>query len=227
MTKRISLLFFISLLLSMFGFSQSQTTTNDKYFEDQLYFGVTYNTLMKKPSNIELKGLSNGISIGYIKDIPLNTQRNFGFGIGLGYGRNTFYQNLKIYRVNNQTVFESLGTESFDRNKFSFHSIDMPIEVRWRTSTVEKYKFWRIYSGFKMSYVFASNAVYKNGGEKTRITNFKEVNKFQYGLTFSFGYGTWNFNAYYGLNNLFTNTLVNAEPINMKDLRIGLMFYIL
>lgn len=225
MTKHGSFLFFL-LTVYLSGFSQ-RNKLNDRYLEDQLYLGITYNSLLNKPIGTELKGFSNGLALGYIKDIPVNKQRNFGFGIGLGYGRNTYYQNIRIYKVNGQTVFESLFGESFDKNKFSFHSIDMPIEVRWRTSTAAKYKFWRVYSGVKMSYVFASNAVYKKVDDKSRITNFNEVNKFQYGITLSLGYGTWNFNVYYGLSNLFKNAVNSIDVSKMNDLRFGLIFYIL
>jgi len=50
----------------------------------------------------------------------------------------------------------------------------------------------------------------------------------QYGLTLSAGYGTWNFHVYYGLNSIFDNNIqFEGESMDMKSLKIGLMFYIL
>lgn len=221
----------LSLLMcffSVFSFSQTNDTINNtKYLEDQLYLGLNYNIIDININDFDMKGLSNSIALGYIRDIPFNKQRNFGIGIGLGYGRSTYYQNLKIFKNNNKTVFESLGGTPFDKNKFSFHAIEMPFEIRWRTSTASKYKFWRVYTGLKMSYIFTSNAVYKNGSDKSRITNFSEVNNFQYGITLSAGYGTWNLNLYYGLRDFFNNAIINNQVLEMRDLRIGLIFYML
>ena len=209
-----------------FSWSQAKDSINSRYLEDQIYLGITYNVLNKRPANITSNGFSNGIFLGYIKDIPLNAQRNFGFGIGLGYGRNTYFQNLKISEVNNATVFEAVSG-TFDRNKFSLHSLEVPVEIRWRTSTATRYKFWRIYTGMKFGYVFASNAKLKQNGT-TFIQNIDEVNTFQYGLTLSLGYGTWNATMYYALNPIFSDATIldTTNEINSRELRIGLIFYI-
>ena len=198
-----------------------------KYLEDQLYIGITYNTLYDLPDGIGQNGFSNGIFLGYIKDLPINEQRNFGFGIGLGYGRNTYFQDLKIEEENGVTTFEKV--RAFDRNKFSFHTLELPIEIRWRTSTTTKYKFWRVYSGMKLGYVFASNAKLKKDGT-IKVRGIDGINKFQYGLTLGAGYGTWNLNVYYGLNDLFSSsTLINRTtlPVKGRDFRVGFIFYIL
>ena len=221
-----SIICYCILLLSFLGFSQTKDSINTKYLEDQVYLGITYNVLSKRPSDISPNGFSNGIFIGYIKDIPLNKTRNFGFGLGLGYGRNTYFQNLSITEVNNRTVFQPVDG-AFDRNKFSLHSIELPFELRWRTSTATKYKFWRIYSGIKLGYIFASNAKLKQD-VTTSVRNISEINKFQYGLTLSAGYGTWNAVIYYALNDVFSDAVLTemGEVINVRELRVGLIFYI-
>lgn len=223
---QIRLLTSFFILISYFGFSQVKDSIGKKYLEDQIYLGITYNVLNNRPQNISPNGFSNGIFIGYIKDIPFNKERNFGFGLGLGYGRNTYFQNLKISEINNTTIFEPIeGT--FSKNKFSLHSIEVPFEIRWRTSTSTKYKFWRVYSGMKFGYVFASNAKLKQG-RTTVVRNISEVNKFQYGFTLSLGYGTWNVTAYYALNDIFSDAFVGTtgESIETRELRVGLIFYI-
>lgn len=54
----------------------------NRYLEDQFYIGVTYDILANKPSQVSQNNLSRGIQIGYIRDLPLNIDRNRGFGIG-------------------------------------------------------------------------------------------------------------------------------------------------
>ena len=155
---------FIFILFTTFCFSQSKDSIGNKYLEDQIYIGITYNTFnsLPKGAGIEQNGFSNGISLGFIKDLPINEQRNFGFGIGLGYGRNTYFQNIQITEENNKTEFDIVS--NFKRNKFSLYSLEVPIEIRWRGSTITEYKFWRIYTGLKLAYVFASNAKLKKDG---------------------------------------------------------------
>ncbi len=217
----------VALIVNVSLAQSKDFMSGDTYLEDQFYIGVTYNSLYSLPNDINQNGFSNGIFLGYMKDLPINARRDFGFALGFGYGRNTYFQDLKIEEVNGITTFEEV--KSFSRNKFSLHTIEVPIEIRWRTSTPTKYKFWRIYSGVKIGYVFASNAKLKKEGT-IKVKGIEEVNKLQYGLTLGAGFGTWNLNVYYGLNDIFSaDALINGtnKRIRARDLRIGLIFYIL
>lgn len=199
-----------------------------KYLEDQLYIGLSYITILNSPEGVSQNGFSNGLALGFIKDLPLNEKGNLAVGIGLGYGRNTYFQNIKISKPDLVTVFEILEDGEFKNNKFSSHNIEFPIEFRWRTSTLEKYKFWRIYTGAKISYSFYNNAKLKQDTNTLKISGISEIRNLQYGLTMAVGYGTWNFNFYYGLSDLFSDAyLTEATPIKINDFRIGLIFYIL
>lgn len=199
-----------------------------KYLEDQLYIGLSYITIRNSPEGVSQNGFSNGLALGFIKDLPLNEKGNLAFGIGLGYGRNTYFQNIKISKPDLITVFEILEDGEFKNNKFSSHNIEFPLEFRWRTSTLEKYKFWRIYTGVKISYSFYNNAKLRQDPNTIKISGISEIRNWQYGLTMSVGYGTWNFNFYYGLSDLFSDAyLSESTPIKINDFRIGLVFYIL
>lgn len=224
--KRIN---FIFALITTVCFAQTKDSLNNKYLEDQLYIGITYNTLRSLPNGegIQQNGFSNGIFLGFIKDLPLNDRRNFGLGLGLGYGRNTYFQNIQISEENNTTTFDVVS--SFKRNKFSLHTLELPIELRLRTSTIDEYKFWRIYTGLKFAYVFASNAKLIKDNITTKVKGISEVEKLQYGLTIGAGYGTWNLNIYYGLSDIFSGAQLKDtnSSIRPSDLRIGLVFYIL
>ena len=60
-----------------------------------------------------------------------------------------------------------------------------------------------------------------------KVTSNPDFNKIQYGTYLSVGYNTWNFNIYYGLNSIFQSGEINSNPIVMKTVNFGLMFYIL
>jgi len=221
------ILFLFLFLASTLSAQDSDTIKSTTYLEDQVYIGFSIVTLTNTPDEVTQNGLSNSLELGFIKDFPLNSKGDFAIGIGLGYGRNTYFQNIKIEEFNTTTQFQ-IAVEDFKNNKFSMHTIDIPLEIRWRTSTIDKYKFWRIYAGVKLSYVVASKAKFKEPGSTIKVKGISEINELQYGLKLAVGYGTWNFNFYYGLTDLFSNASLNeTTPIEIRDFRIGLIFYIL
>lgn len=211
------------LFFSYFLQAQNVSTVNDtKYLEDQFYADFTYIGLINTPPQISKTGFSYGIGFGFIKDLPVNEQRNIGFGIGAGYNYCTYYFNVTEDPVSPSDI----NSTELKSNRVSMHNVEFPIEFRYRTSTVEKYKFWRIYPGFKFSYVFSLNTNFKQS-EDFFVEEVVEVNKLLYGLTLSTGYNKWNLHVYYGLNNLFTNAKNNSYDINIQEIRLGLIFYIL
>ncbi len=119
-------------------------------------------------------------------------------------------QNLKITKPNDVTQFDVV--DGFKSNKFSMHAIEIPLELRWRTSTIDKYKFYRIYFGGKISYAFATNSKFKENNT-VKVNGIDEINRLQYGLSLSMGYGTWNLNVYYGLNDIFSSDATTKSQI--------------
>ncbi|WP_430410462.1 porin family protein [Kordia sp.] len=237
MTKQIC----IGILLTFLGFQYAtaqeenekavviDTLPDNNYREDQFYIGLTYNILQNRPSDISQNNLSNGLHLGIIRDFPINKKRNKAIGIGIGYSYNSYFHNLKATETDNGITYEAIDSdESFKRNKFRTHIIELPIEFRWRTSTATDYEFWRIYGGFKVGYIFSGTSKFVGNDEKLKFNN-DDLNRLQYGLTLSAGYNTWNFHVYYGLNKLFkddTKTL-DGEAFEMSVIKVGLMFYIL
>ncbi|HEY9220025.1 MAG TPA: porin family protein [Lutibacter sp.] len=196
-----------------------------KYLEDQLYLSVSYSILNNKPATISQNGFSGGFSMGFIKDIPLNEQRNIGLAIGAGYAYNVYVQNLKISRNNQTTLFEP--AEEYKTNRLGINAIEMPIEFRWRTSTPEKYSFWRVYGGIKIAYLMTAKTKFVDSEVQITTKNIPEINKIQYGVILAAGYSTWNLYFYYGLSPLFKNAEFNEKELDLKDINIGLKFYIM
>ncbi|MBT2162546.1 porin family protein [Zobellia barbeyronii] len=204
------------------------TNVDSKYLEDQFYIGITYNFLLGQPDGVSQRNLSYGLQAGFIKDIPLNQSRTTAIGIGVGYGVYSYYSNLMAEETFSGNLYSILEDDDFNRNKVETHMLEVPFEVRWRNSTASEYKFWRLYAGMKLGYVFGgrSKLVPTDTG-KVSFYN-EDIRSFQYGLTLNFGYNTFNLHAYYSLTNLFNdNVVVGSESLNTKALRIGLIFYIL
>jgi len=226
---RLSLLLIVLFSISVKAQSVVEASPGSKYLEDQFYVGLTYNFLLNKPADVTQSNLSYGLQGGVIKDIPLNERRNIAIGIGLGYAVNSYYTNLKVTEINDGFEYRVLpnGT-SFKRSKIETHLIEMPIEFRWRNSTAESYKFWRVYTGIKLGYVVGSRSKFVSDVENFSFYN-TDTENFQFGLSINFGYNTFNVHAYYALNDFFEKgTLtVDNKSVDFTPLRIGIIFYIL
>ncbi|MCL5127543.1 porin family protein [Algibacter sp. L4_22] len=202
---------------------------DNNYREDQFYLGVTYNLLGLRPDDVSQSGFSSGIHLGFIKDMPINTARNKAIGFGIGLSANSYVQNLLIQKDDDGLIsYSVLDSDTYTKNKFSRHFVEIPLEFRWRTSTATSYEFWRIYAGFKFSYMLANTTKYDGDLGSFKYTNISDFNKLQYGLTISAGYNTWNLHLYYALNPVFSkDAKLSGESMDMHAIRVGLMFYIL
>ncbi|MCX7547067.1 porin family protein [Xanthomarina sp. F1114] len=207
------------------------SVVDTKYREDQFYLAITYNLLTKKPNNVKQTGFSSGFHFGFIRDFPLNKRRNFGLALGLGASINSYNHNIYMSETESGDIdFINLSDAdiNYSKNKFNTYLLEMPFELRWRTSTATEYKFWRVYTGFKVGYLIANATKFKGDLGKIRHTNLDAFNNFQYGLTLSAGYNTWNFHVYYSLNSILnSDARLGPKPIDMSSVKFGLIFYVL
>ncbi len=223
------------LLLPICLFSQEEKreplskVIDSLYREDQFYIGLTYNILGHQPEGVSQSGFSSGLHFGFVRDMPISKSRNLAFGFGLGFSGNSFSHNLLIEEDQGNTTYAILKSgDTYTKNKLARYLLEVPFEFRWRTSTPESYNFWRIYTGFKVGYLFYNTVKYSSDTNSFKITNFKGFNDIQYGLTLNAGYSTWNLSFYYGLNPIFSSSqTLEGSPIDLNTIKVGLMFYIL
>ena len=226
-------LFIITFFTTLPFFGQEKEINFDAvdslYREDQFYVNITYNALRNRPKDINQNKLSTGIAFGFLRDMPVNKKRTVAIAAGLGYSLAIYNENLGISNVNGLNSYQVLDpTITYSKNKVSFHYIDLPIEFRWRNSTPESHIFWRVYTGFKVSYLFYDEYKSETSSGVVKQSKNKDYNQFQYGVYIAVGWNTWNFYAYYGLNPLFKSVAtIDNQSIDMKTTNFGLMFYIL
>ena len=210
--------------------SALDTVIDSKYREDQFYLGVTFNLLINKPANMEQNGFSGGFHAGFIRDMPINKRRNLAIGLGAGFSMNTYNQNLFVgEEENGNSIFSIIEPQQdYDKNWFTTYLVEAPLQIRWRTSTASTYNFWRIYTGLKLSYVYAYKFNFEQSGNHVIQTDVPELDRFRLGATFTFGYETFNFYFYYSLNPLFKDgATIDGKPLELNTFKLGLMFFIL
>lgn len=223
--KFISTLF---ILAASFTCAQKDSLQiGDAYLEDQFYFDVSYNVLYDQPQLADRSRFSYGISLGYIRDIPLQTNGAFALAIGLGYGYDSFNHGLQLLETSSFDQFQ-VSDDNITNNKFSSHTIEIPFQIRIRNSDANRYSFWRLYLGFKQSYSIRNTFRFSTPDTDESYSNISSYNKWQSGITLSLGYGTFNLYVYYGLTPILDNaTLNDGASIDTKIVKLGLSFYLL
>ncbi len=220
------------LILWAFTGATAQTDTTghpdfSHYLEDQVFFNLSYINIRHLYPGVSQQGFSHAVSFGYIRDIPVNLRRNLGFGLGFGYERDVYYQNLRIGK-DEQTgniTYRVLNPGDYINNAFVVKKLIMPVEFRYRNSTAERFRFFRIYTGFLLGYTVGAESHYET--EKVAVHYIKLTaipSRWQYGVYVYAGYSELNGYVYYGLNDLFSKQVrVGSEHAPMYDLKFGVM----
>lgn len=220
---KIKVLFF--LWIPFFCFSQEIKPTENNlteidslYREDQFYASLSYNLVQNRPTGFKQFSFSQGITFGFLRDFPISKNRHWAIAPGLGYS----FNNIKQFINSDELETNNISTISENiRTVITSHGIEIPLEVRWRNSTPTSHNFWRIYTGFKATYVFNSKLKIESSSGTTKESISDEINRWQYGAYISVGFNTWNPYIYYGLNPIF------KDGSKMSNFNIGFQFYIL
>ena len=221
--KRFFLLFFLPFFTQL-SFTQS-VISKDFYREDQFYFGSSYFIQTVPIENFKQNGFSGNFQFGFVRDLPLNNNSTKAIGIGLGYERNFFTSNIQPIETDGNIDYRIVISRFLEsKNKISFSSFVIPIEYRWRRSSIDQYKFWRIYTGLKIKKNFP---LYSNPSYGSEIT-IDEIEDWTTSIYLNAGYNTWNVSLEYDLNPILKNKKTsNGENLNISFFRLGLVFYIL
>ena len=168
-------------------------------------------------------GFSNNFQIGFLRDIPLNKEGDLAIALGLGYGLDKLVSNLNLDN-DKQSNFSFFILDN-EQNILKVSNLILPLEFRWRTSTVNKTDFWRIYAGLKYKINLNSSFNYFMGGNP-KVSFVRKQNTAIY---ISLGYNTWNLLFEYDLNNIYNRNIIHTDESNLKvrAIKIGLIFYIL
>lgn len=220
----------VLFLASVFAHAQNKeidfSTPDSLYREDQFYLGLSYTNMQNSPAGFDQIKISPNIVAGLLRDFPINKNRTWAIAPGLGYRLSILNQNIGVPENGNSEDYMILNT-AFEKNKLILHYLELPIELRWRTSTPESHKFWRIYTGIKLSYLIYDQYKLNAPDVKIRQTQNPDLQELHYGAYISAGWNTWNIYAYYGFNPIFKSAKIDGQDLKMNIFNVGLMFYIL
>lgn len=206
------LLFFVNTIFS-------QISNPDFYREDQFYFSIYYNSIKNGVGQLKENKFSSSLNLGFIRDFPLNKSGKFSLGMGAGLGINSLNNNL---RLDENILSFNANTQNIQKNKYNYTEIQFPLEIRLRNSTIDKYRFWRLYAGIKYSRIFDSKFKFENSSQNY-IQKNTPINQDQLGITLNVGFNTWNLGIYKSVKPFFSN----PDFPDFKLFKLGLVFYIL
>ena len=212
--------YFLILLIS--SLSLAQLPVDSSYREDQIYASIGYPLLISKPEGLTQNKLSHTFSLGFIRDMPINRTRNLAIGLGLGLNYNVVYTNLQFIDDMNKSIFVSSDLINLWRSL----NAEIPLELRWRSSTPTNYQFWRLYAGLVGHYSLMAKQ-----STRTAITetiNSLSVQKFRLALRLSIGNNTWNLTYAHPIDSFFDfdKSTQNKSVSELKTAKMGLIFYI-
>lgn len=210
------------LILLIASLSLAQLPADSSYREDQIYASIGYPLLINKPEGLTQNKLSHTFSLGFIRDMPINRTRNLAIGLGLGLNYNVVYTNLQFIDDMNKSIFVSSDLI----NQWSSLNTEIPLELRWRSSTPTNYQFWRLYAGLVGHYSLMAKQ-----STRTAITetiNSLSVQKFRLALRLSIGNNTWNLTYAHPIDSFFDfdKSTQNKSVSELKTAKLGLIFYI-
>lgn len=218
----VRLLFFAGVLFVGWTSNAQGDKLYNKYREDQFYISFALQLQQENISGFKQNGFSNNFQIGFVRDIPLNINGRTALGLGIGYGYNRLISNLHLDTSGDKPTF-SIGEN--ERNRQTYSSFVIPLSFRFRTSTLDRTGFWRVYGGIKYIWNFSSHYNLFHG--KSFQNDF--IRKNNTAVFTSFGYNTWNILFEYDLNSIY-NSEINLSVGNipkLQTLKLGLIFYIL
>jgi hypothetical protein len=220
--KRIS--FLVSFLCACFA--SAQIIDSLDYREDQFYIDLNFSLQPNDISGFKQNGFSRSVHVGMLRDYPISKMGDKAIAVGMGYGFVRLVNNINIEKTQQSYLYDVPLAQRALRNVFSYHQLQLPVELRWRTSTPSEYAFWRVYLGYRLSYQFG--AQYKPFfGRKFSLEN--QLNELQHSVGVSLGFNTWNLRLDYSLTPLLKDNIrtTNNRQLVLFPLQIGLIFYLL
>ena len=218
----------ISLLLFLLwaSFASAQIKDSLNYREDQVYIDLNFSLQPNSISDFKQNGFSRSVHLGVLRDYPISKMGDKAIAVGMGYGFVRLVNNINVEKSQQTYLYDIPVAQRALRNVFSYHQLQLPVELRWRTSSPSEYAFWRVYLGYRLSYQFG--AQYKPFfGRKFPLKN--QLNELQHSVGISLGFNTWNLRFDYSLTPLLKEDTrsINNKRLALFPLQIGLIFYLL
>lgn len=179
---------------------------------DRLIFEIMHDNWLDKPDSVKMKWYNRGFNTYFFYDIALTPNKTISLAPGLGFSCTNVYTRSILTANDTMSYFIPINDSiNYSRNKITTTSVDIPIELRFRTKPNEQGKSFKIAVGARIGYFLNVMSKYKGDdylfGTDNEIfiknKRLPNVNRIKLGSTFRIGYGNYNLIAYYSIGTLF------------------------
>lgn len=218
----------VSAFVCSISLAQQEPNLPSQYREDQIYIGASFMGLIQSNTDEKPTGLSSHFHFGLVRDIPLNAKGNWAIAGGLGFQTQRIITTVShAFDSAEQSLlfFRQSQNDRQIQTRFGVQSIEVPLVLRWRTSTSTRFQFWRIYGGLKWFWNVKTRVV----GLPKSIQTEDYFNSTHLESFASFGYNTWNFYVSYPLQKVVNPIPLedHSTPYDFNFIKVGLIFYLL
>ncbi len=189
-----------------------------------LNFEVTGNRLLPDSKDIT-QTIGYSISFSFMHEIVFG-RSHWSLGYGLGFGSYQYNNNLNIKNdpTTKLPVYTLLPSDSaYDINRQTIQYFEIPIELRFRTTSNKKGRYLRIYPQIKLGFRVKSFSLFKTGDYSVANFGLQDTKKFRAAVGMRFGY--WIFTLYgnYELTPLYQSVIIGETDLaNFRTINLGL-----
>lgn len=184
---------------------------------------LTFDNWDKTPEGIELKGgRSRGVNIMFTDEAQF-AKGHMAFAWGIGFSSQNFHTNGQYYQDNNADTSGFTpypDSVKYDLNKLSLNYIDIPLELRFRTSADTKGRHLKLALGFKLGVLVNAHTKFDDGDIKYKTYHLDNIPDLHYGLTARLGFGRIGVSYFRSLTMLFAD----GEGMEITPYSIGISF---
>jgi hypothetical protein len=172
---------------------------------DRIILEVNHTGWLNPPKGINMSWKSMGFNVALMFDKSLG-RSNFSVGYGIGFFSHNFHSNADFVTrydsTQKYTVTEMVPkTNPYTINRFAQKIVEVPLELRFRTKTISKFK---IMVGGKIGYVFSDfRKVFDDEGH-SKFYDTKNMNYLRYGVLVRIGVEQFALTASYYFSEVFT-----------------------
>jgi len=171
---------------------------------DRLILEINHTGWLNPPKGITMNWKSVGFNVALMFDKAIG-RSNFSVGYGIGFFSHNFHSNADfVYRYDSlkkHNVTDIIPkTNNYTINRFAQKIVEVPLEIRFRTKTISKFK---IMLGGKVGYVFSDfRKVFDDKGHLKYYDN-KNMNYLRYGVVARIGVEQFCLTASYYFSDVF------------------------
>ncbi|MCT4623429.1 MAG: PorT family protein [Schleiferiaceae bacterium] len=180
---------------------------------------------MVPPSGELTQKLGYSLSFAFMGE-TLFGHSHWSLGYGLGFGAYHYNNNLNITTNPNTQLSEFTfltPDTAYQQNRQIFQYIEVPLELRYRTTSNKKGRYLRIYPHVKFGFNVRSYTVFVNEKYSTAHFNIQQTNWYRVSAGVRLGYWIFNLYANYELTPMYKEVIVgNTDLSQFRTLNVGL-----